>query len=265
MAETDESIRKIVNSSGFPFQLWIAKQIEQTSEHHSWKVVGLEFRWFDKRKQKEEFIDVVLEDQNDVFRAVIEAKRVRNGTWIFLQPLNFEEKTRSFRYMWIDASREKIGWHDGYFEKELPVSSFCIIRSQAQNQPMLERVASYVLAATESVGERELLLHETKYQHIYLPIIVTTAKLLLYSFDPANVDPITGTPENGLFSEVPYLVFRKGFDTTYETSKMPSNLTELNSEDERTVLVVNSLHLKELLIHINAFKLINRYESFPWE
>ena len=86
MGETEESIRKIVNSSGFPFQLWIHDQIRRTSSEHGWKVIGLEFRWFDERTQREEFVDILLKNESNTVRAIIEAKRVRGGTWIFLQP-----------------------------------------------------------------------------------------------------------------------------------------------------------------------------------
>ena len=134
MGETEFSIRKMVNSSGFPFQLWIGEHIRRTSAKHGWEVLGVETRWFDAQKQRDEFIDLVLGHQSlEVLRVVIEAKRVRDGMWIFLQPSNAAGNTRSFRYFWTSTDengKQQMGWHRGSFKTEVPVSSFCVVRPQ---------------------------------------------------------------------------------------------------------------------------------------
>ena len=273
MGETAESTRKIANNSGFPFQIWLGDYIDESTPQHGWEVLSTEVRWVNERTGQEEYVDLVLSHkQFVVFRAVIEAKRRRDAVWVFLQPDKEPVLTRRFRYFWTypeGAGGNKMGWYDGYLmQKEPLVSSFCAVRGQAEERPLLERLAGYTLLAAEALGRREIEVRTTTGL-IYLPVIVTTAELVVHRFDPKTVKPESGDFEKSEYLKVPYIVFRKSIGTVYPvTAKRRDHpardLSDLNRQDERDVLIVNSRHVVAALEMLATLQLKGDFEDIPW-
>ncbi len=260
MGETEESTRSLANASGFPFQIWLGSYIDRTSEQHGWQVLTSEIRWINQRTGREEFADLVLRHKRQwALRAVVEVKRVREGVWVFLRSdQSPEQKVQRFRAFVCCADTSgaiRARWMDGYRTsgEECLVSSYCVVRGQGKERPMLERVASYILLATESIGEREAKLRDVGRLYIF-PIVVTNARLVVHTFNPEQVDPQSGELRESQFIEVPYLLFRKSIGTVYSTGKQPRYLSDLNAQDERDVLIVNSMHI------IDALRMIVRFE-----
>lgn len=276
MGETAESTRKIANNSGFPFQIWLGNYIDQTASQHGWKVLSTEVMWVNERTGQEEYVDLVLFHKQFVFRAVVEAKRRRDAVWVFLQSDDKPAKTSRFRYFWTHpmlARNIYLGWYDGHISQQgVPVSSFCAVRGHAEDRPLLERWVGYTLRATEYLGKQEL---EVRWKEnkttalIYLPLIVTTAKLVVHRFDPNEVAPKDGDFNKSEYFEVPYIVFRKSIGTVYPMIAQSRDyrvrdLSELNGWYERDVLIVNSLHVVEALEMLATLKLKGDLEALPW-
>src|SRR5262249_25748498 len=80
----EEEFRKIVNASGFLFQLRVENEIETTQLDHRWTVLAREHPWQDVASDRNGYIDLVLGKAN--VRLVIECKRTRDADWIFLVP-----------------------------------------------------------------------------------------------------------------------------------------------------------------------------------
>jgi hypothetical protein len=160
MGETDETLLKVVNKSGFLFQLRVEQEIRRTKSQHGWKVVGREHRWADAQSGEEGFIDLVLAAGRQFLRMAIECKRVGEGTtWVFLVPDAAMPSMRRARLLWTYTRQEKgfIGWDDFTLSPESPESEFCVVRGQTdRNVPMLERLSGIVVRSLECLAEEEL-------------------------------------------------------------------------------------------------------------
>jgi len=121
---------------------------------------------------------------------------------------------------------------------------YCVVAGQdAKSRPMLERVASEVSAAMEAIAIEELpVITKRGYGlRMYVPVIVTTARLVVSQLDPKLV-----TLQNGEASAIahqvqPWIRFRKQFSSEYAVEpKNPEwNFSELAAAKEKLVFVVN--------------------------
>src|SRR5437899_1635740 len=81
---TSEDLRKMVNTSGFPFQLGVEREVKETRLRHGWEVLPREHPWRQAESGKSGYIDLIL--SKGFARMVVECKRPRDGTWVFLVP-----------------------------------------------------------------------------------------------------------------------------------------------------------------------------------
>ena len=85
MAPDDDVTLRKANDSGFPMQIAVARQVNETLFIHGWRVRYTEHSWSSLSQENQNgFIDLVLEDKHRSTLAVIECKRVRDTAWIFL-------------------------------------------------------------------------------------------------------------------------------------------------------------------------------------
>jgi hypothetical protein len=126
---------------------------------------------------------------------------------------------------------------------------------------MLERIASHLTTSVEAVAADLLSLDPGSRTHVIVPVIVTTAALSLGLFKPSDIDLATGEVERASFREVPVVRFRKslGLGGSPETH-VPSALSELAAEAERTVFVVNAAGF---VTWLEEFELTG--SSWPWQ
>ena len=82
---TDPDAIKIANDSGFPLQIAIGHQIDSNATD-GWTVRHSEHAWTNRNDQQSGFIDLVLQDQYKTTYLVLECKRVRQATWLFMHP-----------------------------------------------------------------------------------------------------------------------------------------------------------------------------------
>lgn len=278
MAEDNSSFLNYVNSSGFAFQMRIEEEI--LKEPNRWRLVGREHRWQDESGQSG-YIDLLVDF--DALRVLVECKKQKDKNWVFLKAKSGEHRDRcsllwAKKYKPIDPMpipTDFAAWDVFSVSPTSYVSAFCTLQGQGDNsKTLLEKTASELTHATECLAKEEFAFTVAKdfpQQKVYLPAIVTNAKLTVCSFAPHKVNISTGelALEDAEFQEVPYIRFQKGLETSILSSasqigiQQELGLREINAEKERTVFVVNSDHLLDFLKHCD----INTHQrdiQVPW-
>lgn len=254
MTMTDEKLKDFLNSSGFPLQIGVEHLINSTTSSHGWKVLYKEHSWKNADTQNSGFIDLVLVDQHGSSIMVIECKRVQNSSWIFLLPSEKQANRRHAR-AWVsrlDNQEAKFfDWTDITADPTTPESQFCVVPGQDhKSRPMLERVASEFIEATEALAYEDFHLN-TQYNFIrmYINLIITTAELHLCRFDPSTISIETGMVDDAEFTVVPFLRFRKSLSTksVNQLNLKDKNFSNLVKAKENTVFIVNSGRFQEFL------------------
>lgn len=267
MDETHDSLLNIVNASGFLFQLRVEHEIEKTYKDHSWSVVAREHHWIDPESKADGYIDMVLE--KGIMKIVIECKRLREASWVFLIPEDSKEHVHRARLLWTDIKTEQpnlADWHDFQVAPSSSESAFCVVRGHSdKNKPMLERLCGVVLNSLESLADEESMLKSTPLgiHRVYLPLVVTSAELKMCCFNTVDVDIQKGQLPKSKFQTIPFIRFRKGLTTKIPYGSPPLNLTEANYKKERTVFIVQATKLSEFLKKFTLNKL-DDFEDFPW-
>lgn len=197
MTMVHDKLKGLVNSSGFPLQIGIEHLVNSTTSSHGWKVRYKEHSWKNADTQSSGFIDIVLSDQYGTSVMVVECKRVQNSSWIFLLPSERQAQRRHAR-AWVsrlDNQEAKFfDWTDIAAYPTTPESQFCVVPGQDnKSRPMLERVASQLVEATEALADEDYHLNtQHNFIRIYINIIITTAEIHLCRFDPDSISIETG-------------------------------------------------------------------------
>lgn len=244
-----EDSLNLVNTSGFLFQIRIASLTQQMG--FAWTVLQ-EQSWHDPDSGTGGYIDLVAE--SGWVRMVIECKRVLDGRWVFLAPNEQRAPSEKVRVLctWLEEDDKAcLEWADVHIVPAPLVRSFCVVRGQEKDRPMLENIASLVVRSTESVAEAALRLGRGRaYERMWhLPTIVTNAQLEVCTFDPPAIDSDGKLPDGvANISVVPIVQFRKSLGSRLQSpGKPPTNLEQANAASERSVLVINAGTLSETL------------------
>ena len=205
----------IANESGYPLQIAIENQVKNTADDHGWKVRYVEHAWTNTLDQETGYADLVLQDQHGSTFFVVDCKRPRQATWLFMRS-DGAAKDRRHAKAWVthfDGERlRRFGWHDMPVDPSFPEANFCAVRGQSENdRPMLERTAGILVRATEALAHEERDYRPEKQPTIrfYFSVIVTTADLKVARFDPARISLSDGTLEKADVIDVPFVRFRK--------------------------------------------------------
>jgi hypothetical protein len=251
----DEKLRTHVNSSGFPLQIGAAHTVQNTEGDHGWHVLSKEHAWKSELNVESGFIDLILEDRDREHLLVVECKRVQNSSWLFLHTAA-NTKRRQIK-AWVSFKRngnlEKLNWCEHPGDPSTVESEFCVVPGQdAKSKPMLERVASELVLATEAFALEDNGYYERKsdYLRISVPLLLTTAELKICTLSPDDISLATGEISKGHFETVPYVRFRKQLSTRTVASSMRAGNVDYNSlsrAKENTVFVVNSAYLVQFL------------------
>jgi len=244
-----------VNSSGFPLQIGIKNIVDDSFENHNWRTLFTEHAWRNPNKNETGFIDLVLENQNGIQLLVVECKRVKDTSWIFLiegETIKNRHHAKSFVFRQSLEDIKRFEWLDITLDPSTPESQFCVIPGTGNNKrSLIERTASELISSTEAFAyeNKSLTLKDRETLKIYFNVIVTTAKLQVCLFKPDSISIENGTISDPYFKEVPYLRFRKQLNPIYKIPKIYSSFgsQEVARAKENTVFVVNSMHLIEFL------------------
>ncbi len=259
MGEEKEKLLRLVNSSGFPFQLGVADQIRRQVEDPSfrWKLVAQEYPWRAAEDGHDGFIDIIIRN-SDNNRMVIECKRTRDANWVFLLPENgiSDKGTRAkLLYVSVPAGSSpdqlRMGWHDFYTWPETSISEFCIVKGTGEGQkPMLENLCRVLLNSVEGLAREESTFAIEKnadFNCSYVPVIVTNANLQVCRFKLSSLSLDDGEIPDGEFESVPYIRFSKSLSTKAISVASIANIWAANRERQRTVFVVQSVQLERFL------------------
>jgi len=249
-AELEKKAASIANASGFPLQIKVADVAKSTN----WVVLLEEHPWHSNETGAEGFLDIVLNKPGRFNRdiMVIECKRVRDAKWVFLIPKSAPSQ-RYHACIWeskyTQGKWNKFDWVDWVADPASYESQFCAIPGHEHGRrTLIERTASELIEAIEALArqEKSLASAESDFCRLYIPVIVTTAELIVSNFDPASIDLKDGClPSNSIFVEIPYIRFRKSL-----TTKLPSDansIQRMHSRTERTVFIVNAEKINEFL------------------
>jgi hypothetical protein len=250
----DDDLSKLVNQSGFPLQLAIDRLVHDRADQLGWKVVYREHGWRHPDGQSG-LADLVLGDCHGTSVLVVECKRVLEADWLFLEELPAKPPSRRTR-LWAtntaDHGKEFSGYYDARATPESSESMYCVVAGQdAKSRPMLERVAAETTAAMEAIAIEELPVI-TKRQYglrMYVPVIVTTARLVVSRFDPKLVVLKNGEASTVSHETHPWIRFRKQFSPEFATQpKDPEwDFSALATAKEKLVYVVNVESFAEFL------------------
>lgn len=250
-----KKLSEIVNQSGFPLQIGVAHNVQESSARHGWKVLYTEHSWKNETDGTDGFIDIVLENAYGTSVMVLECKRVLDSAWIFLIP-SLKWENRSHAKSWVtryaSGCFQRFDWYDLTLEPSCPESQYCVIPGQdAKSKPMIERIGAELVSATEGLAWEEKEYHAQRRDalRMYFSTIVTTAQLKVCSFDPKEISLTDGKVATTEFKDVPYVRFRKQLST--QPLSVPATLREgLHSivrAKEHTVFIVNSQSICDFL------------------
>lgn len=251
MDEQDEELRKLVNSSGFPFQMAIQNEIESLKTRPEWEIITTEHHWKNGTTGTDGWIDIVT--GYGIVRLIIECKRPRGGNWIFLSSNDNQEKVSRFRTLcgcWKNSNSLKQGWFDLEFLPESQESEFCVIRGQEESsQSLLERLGGQLISSVEALAIEALNLIRNTHKPllIFLPAIVTSAELKICRFKSREIAIQDGTIKAPDFETVPYVRFRKTLATSDIEYSNFDDLSEIKEVKERSLFIINSLKLRDFL------------------
>jgi hypothetical protein len=257
----DVDLRKLVDATGFAFQTAVQKLVELSSS--SYQVLATEHAWVHPESGQTGFADIILEGAGN--RLVIECKRIRgNGQWVFLRPERqlpaSTTKSRRVEVLWtgVSATDSATSVDRVFFVPETSQCPFCVVRGSGEDQqPMLERVSSLLLSATEAIAQEQVTIdlahrHRPSSLWFYVPVIVTNADLRICSFDPAKVDASDGLlPSDATFEKVKAVRFFKNLSFRLDPGRV-GTLTAANLAKNRTIIVVNATALQEFLREFEA-------------
>ncbi|PKN88861.1 MAG: hypothetical protein CVU51_03020 [Deltaproteobacteria bacterium HGW-Deltaproteobacteria-1] len=277
--EQSKQLKSIVDASGFVFQLSIMDNIQRTKDKHGWDILAHEHPWSNLSNGDEGFIDIILKQNRT--RLVIECKRTKDACWVFINPDGKSDEIAPARCLWADIHQMRStfnpvtrpvyeivsGAYDFVVEPTSPESEFCAIRgSSEKDKPLLERICGKLLRAIDCLLIEEMeIMKKKEYQDasIYVPVIVTNAKLELCHFDPEKVSLKDGFLSDVQFETVPFIRFRKSLTTALSSSASPSSITDASKDRERTILVINADSLCGILENMKV-KLPPYTEAYPW-
>jgi len=218
-SNNDAAIQSL-SASGFPFQTAVAHAVALVP---GWTLQYQEYPWRDE-SGSDRFLDIVAIKGN--MTATIECKKTRKEVFTFLNPGKGQNDVRAclcpFAGQVKDSTR-KMQLYCGRFEAQ-PVSfeaSFCVVSTSesGKDQRLLERDAQLLIRGTHALGKE----YVRKNKHLstlepdrpYIPVIVTNARLLIASYDPADISFETGEfktmPDSSQLEPINWIRFVKSF------------------------------------------------------
>jgi hypothetical protein len=261
------SARKLLNASGYMFQLGVKHAVESTSYDspqiygHRWEVVGWEDPWSDSEEETG-FIDLVL--KRGEAQIVVECKRDQDGHWVFPVAKHADVTSRLFvlnlkagsKNHQIDAFWDRANVSPMSFEAE-----FCVRGAEDKKRtPTLEDESQKLLASVDAVAVRLIEQMKDDWKRgqevmpqiagkpaprAILPMIVTNARLSIATVDYSSISLEDGSiPDSTEIEEVDCVRFCKNL----AVPELASFKTEESiAPGIRSVLIVQARRLAQVL------------------
>lgn len=263
--DPNKALVEQVNRSGFPFQLAVDHAVRTSQQTHGWSVVATELPWeasgsaSDRRKG---FVDLVL--RKGGLNLVVECKRLSKQTWAFLLP-SANQATSRVRANWWNSRAPERSIADGYLDTSKvfcddfsivpasPESEYCVLPKDRGALTSLEELTQEMVLAAHSIAG-EPGVGRSSGIDVYIPTIVTTARLSTCAFNPGAVDLDAGTLPSGDWLEHDLIRFRKTLtlDRSNDYDEGIVTLADWQHDRTRTVLVVRAAALLSMLTQLNT-------------
>lgn len=252
----DSDLLKIANDSGFPLQIAVEHQVTATTASHGWRVRYIEHSWVNQLDGQSGFIDLVLQDRYGTTFLVVECKRVRDATWLFLRSDGADKKRRhskSWISHYVSGGIKSFGWGDLAIDPPCHEALFCATRGQSTNdkRTMLERIGGELISATEALAleEKDFRPQVESPIRFYFNVVVTTADLKVAKFSPENISLSDGTLASAEFEDVPFVRLRKQMSMreTLLTQEDYKDRRDVSYSKENTVFIVRANAILEFL------------------
>lgn len=223
MSTTDQDAIRYASDSGFPLQIAVQHAVDGSTARTGWSVRYVEHGWVHPEEEARGFMDLVLQSRRSSCFFVVECKRQRDATWVFMH-YSGQAKPRRRAKPWVtQTSLEKViyhGWAEAPLDPACSETTFCAVRGQntSERNTLLERTGAELILATESLAhaERDFRRMDNVSTRLYFPLLVTTAKLKIADFDPTSVSLTNGELNSASIRDVPYVRFRKQLATRFE-------------------------------------------------
>ena len=252
----DAELAKAINESGFPLQMGV-EQLAQSSP--DWRVLLSEHAWRDPLSGDEKFIDLVLRRRTGPERLVIECKRARDTEWLFLrESTEYHDRDNRLNVRARVAARHptKGGlideWIDTPFIPGSPEATYCVVRKNNQRtQEMLERTAAEIVRATDALAAQEININAKnvilQLACVYVPMIVTTAKMFICDADYTTVNMETGEIPGATIAAAPIIRFKKSLGLPDLGRSNAVSVEKFAEQSERSVVVVQASAFSDFL------------------
>ena len=212
------------------------------------------------KKNNPEFVDWIFfpryftSNQNKLWFPQIENIQDQNSSAQWRPQSNFKVITASSETLVCDAARETRGSYTSHKKGDRTRTSNASIEDAAYQVT----IATQTIVAEEqqfshvlSVGAPERSLPWKK--QVFLPTVVTSARIFTCDFNPADIDKLTGeiAYEKAGITEVPSLFFE--YPVPRHLQGIPEDLGRVASTDSielfmrRHILIVQSAKLEEVL------------------
>ena len=232
----------------------------------NWRTAVSEFPWQDPLSGDEKFLDLVVRANNaiDPTAFVVECKRAREAHWIFLRKSNADPgrdaivNVRARIMVRLPEGGTCDDWTDLPFIPGSPEADYCVVRKGGKNSnELLEKTAAEIVRGAEALAVQESTLHWKSFRYsgnnappirrIYIPVIVTTAKLYICDADYSTVDPLTGEVPIESITEVPMMRFAKSLVLLDADRTAADSVEKVADQSERSVLIIQAAAFTEIL------------------
>lgn len=201
MPEADDTIPTAVldslKNSGFPFQTAVAHVI---SESPGWSIRASEYPWRRPGSENDDrFLDIIA--TKGQFFLTVECKKTKQEIFTFLLPLGRlnTEEIEDFRCLRVGDYSVPPGpvfCEDWGLSPKSTISEFCVVSTSQRDIRLLERDTSLLIGATDAFAQ-EFSKHfkigkDLPAQYLFVPVIVTNAKLYTAYYEPSEVSLETG-------------------------------------------------------------------------
>ncbi|MCC6454457.1 MAG: hypothetical protein IT328_05900 [Caldilineaceae bacterium] len=274
MPYDNKALIGVVNSQGYLLQQAV-EHIVRTgngTQINQWNVVSSEHYWENTDREQSGYIDLLIRYASDGIMGVVECKRYAEETpWIFLCPDDEPADVRYSSLYWAHKTRQfgnKMGFYEFVYCPTSRAAKFCIVRGQAKEKPMLERIAGELLYSVEALAKQySSLPNIPSGSSIFVPIIVTTAQLYICKYDQQNIEPESGTLnlDHAQFEKVPFIRFHKVFTNTDVDLNSIEQFSEIEKRQSQTVMVVQINSLSEFLSSRHNLTSPGGVMRMPWQ
>jgi len=245
---SSESLQQVLNAlvaSGFPFQTAVAQLVRQC---RNYSLVAEELPWRDDAGT-DQFLDLVA--VRNWFILTIECKKTQKEMLSFLRPSHASGETNEALCLNISSNAltsfsRKLFCHSHFLTPRSAESKFCVVStsSSGKDQRMLEHDAQKLVRGTEAYANlRNRPGTPLEGRLLFVPVLVTNAKLFVADYDSSDVSLETGQfamPPNAKVTPTNWVRFRKAF-------------TSVGGDfGDRTIFVVAATALQDFLERLDS-------------